>query len=93
MLIMALNIKNPEVTGLVREYAKRTGLTQTSAIEDALRKALAQLDAEDQEAAWSETVAARLEGSRQILSGIAIAPPGERDRINEILFDEAGLCP
>lgn len=38
---MALNIKNPHTVALVRELAAKTGRTQTSAIESAVR---AQLD-------------------------------------------------
>ncbi|BBU24280.1 type II toxin-antitoxin system VapB family antitoxin [Mycobacterium xenopi] len=41
---MGLNIKNEETTALVRELAKRTGLTQTAAITEAVRAKLAELD-------------------------------------------------
>jgi antitoxin VapB len=42
---MSLNIKNPETVALVRELAQRTGLNQTSAVEEAVRAKLAQLTA------------------------------------------------
>lgn len=48
---MGLNIKNERVHALAREVARRTGATQTSAIEDALERRLAELDARDQEEA------------------------------------------
>ena len=40
---MGLNIKNERITALVRELARQTGLTQTGAIEDAVRARLAEL--------------------------------------------------
>lgn len=41
---MALNIKNPRVHELAREAARRTGTSQTSVIEQALERLLADLD-------------------------------------------------
>ena len=43
---MSLNIKNERTVALVRELARRTGLSQTGAIEDAVKSRLAQLDDE-----------------------------------------------
>ena len=40
---MSLNIKNEQAVALVRELARRTGLSQTSAVEEAVRAKLAQL--------------------------------------------------
>jgi antitoxin VapB len=42
---MGLNIKNQRVHDLAREAARRTGGNQTSAIETALERYLAELDA------------------------------------------------
>lgn len=42
---MSLNIKNEQTVALVRELASRTGLSQTSAVEEAVRAALAEFDA------------------------------------------------
>jgi antitoxin VapB len=42
---MSLNIKNPRVHELARRAAQRTGRTQTSVIEEALSRYLAELDA------------------------------------------------
>ncbi len=44
---MGLNIKNEHVHALAREAARRTGRSQTSAIEAALTRLLADLDAVD----------------------------------------------
>lgn len=41
---MSLNIKNEQTVELVRELASRSGLSQTSAVEEAVRRMLAQTD-------------------------------------------------
>lgn len=41
-----MNIKNPRVHALAREASARTGLTQTSVIEQALERLLADLKAD-----------------------------------------------
>ncbi|MRH87843.1 hypothetical protein GFY24_10340 [Nocardia sp. SYP-A9097] len=43
---MSLNIKNERVHALVREAAQRTGLSQTSVVEEALKLMLRDLDAQ-----------------------------------------------
>ena len=43
---MSLNIKNEQTVELVRELARRTGLSQTSAVDEAVRAKLADIDAE-----------------------------------------------
>lgn len=43
---MSLNIKNERVHELAREAARRTGMNQTSVIETALERLLADLDDE-----------------------------------------------
>lgn len=43
-LPVGLNIKNETTVALIRDLAARTGLTQTAAIEDAVRNRLAELD-------------------------------------------------
>ncbi|MBI3224384.1 MAG: type II toxin-antitoxin system VapB family antitoxin [Mycolicibacterium cosmeticum] len=42
---MSLNIKNAQTVELVRELARRTGLSQTGAVEEAVRAKLAEVDA------------------------------------------------
>ena len=41
---MGLNIKNERTVALVRELARRTGLSQTSAVEEAVRAKLAEFE-------------------------------------------------
>jgi antitoxin VapB len=41
---MSLNIKNERVHAMVREAAERTGMSQTSVVEEALRRMLKELD-------------------------------------------------
>lgn len=43
---MSLNIKNERTVALVRELARHTGLSQTSAVEEAVRSKLAELEAD-----------------------------------------------
>jgi len=43
---VSLNIKNEETHRLVRQLAELTGQSQTSAVEDAVRRRLAELDRE-----------------------------------------------
>jgi antitoxin VapB len=41
---MGLNIKNEQTVALVRDLARRTGLSQTSAVEEAVRAKLVELE-------------------------------------------------
>lgn len=54
---MSLNIKNERVHDLVREAARKTGQSQTSVIEEALRRYLAALDRETRRQRADEIVA------------------------------------
>lgn len=54
---MGLNIKNERVHSMARTAARRTGATQTGAIETALERYLADLDAEETDAADSRRTA------------------------------------
>lgn len=63
---MSLTIKNMTAVRLVRELAECTSQTQTSAIESAVRTALAELDAK----APHGQGAARLDRARAILAEI-----------------------
>ncbi|MDR1633876.1 MAG: type II toxin-antitoxin system VapB family antitoxin [Bifidobacteriaceae bacterium] len=44
---MSLNLKNPETIALVRELAQKTGVGQTAAVTDAVRRRLDSLGAEE----------------------------------------------
>jgi antitoxin VapB len=86
---MGLNIKNERITALVRELAERTGLTQTGAIEEAVRSKLADLDREDvgrQD---------RRSKAQQLLDELHNSiTPAERKRIKSAekqLYDDSGL--
>lgn len=85
---MSLNIKNARTHALVRELARRTGVSQTRAVEDAVSKRLAELGPET---ASADRVAA----ARAIVAAFrAELSEAELRRIREAereLYDEAGL--
>ena len=81
---MSLNIKNEDVHAAVRDLARILGVSQTSAVEMAVRAKLAELDAERQ----------RVERARRIDASIralqdAVARDGGPDlwQIAEDLYD------
>ena len=84
---MSLNIKKQRVHDLAREVARRTGRSQTSAIEVALERYLAELDAPPPK---------RSESARAILDEIH-ARMTDADRaavraaMEEMYDDESGL--
>ena len=75
---MSLNIKNERVHALAREAARRTGMNQTSVIEAALERLLAELD--DEAGTIDELIAGlqRDLGTHGLLS-------------TDDLYDDAGL--
>lgn len=75
---MSLNIKNEQVHRLAREAARRTGRTQTGAIELALEQLLASLA--DEESSLDELIAG-------LQADVAVHGPLSTDD----LYDEAGL--
>lgn len=78
---MSLNIKNDRVHDLVREVARRTGRSQTSAVELALERLLAELD--------RESDAQELDGLVREMQRRVRASGGRLD--TEVLCDDAGL--
>jgi len=88
---MSLTIKNTTTVSLVRELAERTGQTQTNAIENAVRAALAELDTE----ALHDEAAARLDRARAILAEIDASLTDEDradlKRAEATMYDNAGL--
>ena len=82
---VSLNIKNPRVHELARLAARRTGLTQTSAIERALEELLAQLDEPPR--------ADRRERVDEILADVhARLSEAQRSALTtDALYDERGL--
>lgn len=84
---MSLNIKNPRTHELVRELARRTGQSQTSAVEEAVARRLADLGAGDDDVAL-------LAAQRLVADFRAELSPQDRVRIlaaQDDLYDEAGL--
>jgi antitoxin VapB len=65
---MGLNIKNENVHAAVRDLARILGVSQTSAVEVAVRAKLAELDEERQ----------RVERERQIMKAVAEAQEAYR---------------
>ncbi|WP_228266749.1 type II toxin-antitoxin system VapB family antitoxin [Ornithinimicrobium ciconiae] len=79
-------MKNPRTHELVRELARRTGQSQTSAVEDAVARRLAALGAED-----SDVLAT---AQRLVADFQADLKDEDRLRIRaaqDELYDEAGL--
>ncbi|QBS41177.1 hypothetical protein DMB37_14675 [Nocardia sp. CS682] len=85
---MGLNIKNEKVHALVREAAERTGMSQTSVVEEALKRMLKELDAEREAA--RQTRKARL---WEIVADIdARMTPETRTLLTtDDLYDDQGL--
>ncbi len=84
---MSLNIKNEHVHALAREAARRTGKSQTSIIEEALTKFLADLD--DSPAAIEARAADLLAIAHDFQSRVR---PGEEPLSTDWLYDdETGL--
>lgn len=85
---MSLNIKNPHVHDLARTVARRTGTSQTGAIELALTRYLAELDEQAQSASGSRRarVDRILADTRARLAG-----PNAADLSTDGLYDEHGL--
>lgn len=84
---MSLNIKNERVCALAKEAAAETGQSQTSVIEQALERLLAEHRAD---AAESE----RIERARRTLSDMQMrwaATESERPFTSDDLYDENGL--
>ena len=75
---MSLNIKNERVHDLAREAARRTGMNQTSVIEAALERLLAQLDDE------AGTI-------DQLIAGLQKDVGGHGRLSTDELYDDAGL--
>lgn len=88
---MGLNVKNERTTALVRELAKRTGLTQTGAITEAVRAKLAELDRDTTEVGTHR----RRENAQQLLNGLhnslTEAERAELKAADSQLYDDAGL--
>ena len=84
---MSLNIKNERTHALVRELAARSGMSQTEAVEDAVRRRLDQLST-----APVADFDSRVERVLALASDISSRlKPDSFDDVNDWLYDENGL--
>jgi antitoxin VapB len=92
---MGLNIKNERTTALVRKLAQRTGLTQTGAVEEAVRSKLAELDRGSTDADIHRRRDARRARARKLLDELRNSlTDAERAQVKAAerqLYDDAGL--
>lgn len=85
---MSLNIKNEQTVALVRELARRTGLSQTSAVEEAVRAKLAELPGGE----GRDTRRTKVNALLSELDRSLTAQQRKRIRAEEsTLYDENGL--
>ncbi|HZA71430.1 MAG TPA: type II toxin-antitoxin system VapB family antitoxin [Propionibacteriaceae bacterium] len=82
---MGLNIKNEETHQLVRRLAELTGQSQTSAVEDAVRRRLAEIEQENDREARIERLMAI---GRKTAAGM---DPALSNDPNDFLYDDLGL--
>jgi antitoxin VapB len=81
---MSLNIKNERTHALVRELATLSGMSQTEAVEDAVRRRLEQLRADEREG-LSERILAL---GRSIAERMG---PERYENPDDWLYDENGM--
>ncbi len=74
MVPMSLNIKNEDVHAAVRELALRLGISQTSAVEQAVRDKLAELDAGDTHEARAARIRAAVAAAQDAFRGVELDP-------------------
>lgn len=88
MVDMSLNIKNERTHELVRRLAALTGQSQTSAVEDAVRRRLAEL--EEQRSGEEEERRRRI---RAVIRRAQQIPSTGRttEEIMDELYDETGM--
>ena len=84
---MSLNIKNEETHRLVRRLAELTGQSQTSAVEDAVRRRLAELDREDGSPKPGSSDSWRSRARRRP----RMDPELSNDPHDDFLYDDMGL--
>jgi antitoxin VapB len=84
---MSLNIKNERTHALVRELAVMSGMSQTEAVEDAVRRRIAQLSTDSDQALGGRLDRA-MALAAEVSSGLL---PTSFDDVNEWLYDENGL--
>ena len=85
---MSLNIKNEETHRLVRELADLTGQSQTSAVEDAVRRRLTELRRDDDRQRRYERIRKTADEMRAIAQA---DPEWLATNWDDWLYDENGL--
>ena len=85
---MSLNIKNDETHRLVRQLAELTGQSQTSAVEDAVRRRLAELTTDQAAERRTEKIA---EIIRRAQEAAATDPEWLHTDWDAELYDDHGL--
>lgn len=82
---MSLNIKNEETHRLVRRLAELTGQSQTSAVEDAVRRRLEELERAQSRSARREAMMRIARESAALIDQDLSNDP------NDVLYDEVGM--
>jgi antitoxin VapB len=82
---VSLNIKNEETHRLVRRLAELTGQSQTSAVEDAVRRRLEELERAESRSARREAMMRIARESAALIDQELSNDP------NEVLYDEVGM--
>ncbi|HET6758159.1 MAG TPA: type II toxin-antitoxin system VapB family antitoxin [Propionibacteriaceae bacterium] len=82
---MSLNIKNQETHRLVRRLAELTGQSQTSAVEDAVRRRLEELERAQSRSARREAMMRIARESAALIDQDLSNDP------NDVLYDEVGM--
>ena len=86
---MSLNIKNEETHRLVRRLAELTGQSQTSAVEDAVRRRLAELTREDETPSPAASPTSWRSSAGQ--SSAAMTDEVKQSTSNDFLYDDLGM--
>jgi antitoxin VapB len=82
---VSLNIKDEETHRLVRRLAELTGQSQTSAVEDAVRRRLEELERAESRSARREAMMRIARESAALIDQELSNDP------NEVLYDEVGM--
>lgn len=82
---MSLNIKNEETHRLVRRLAELTGQSQTSAVADAVRRRLEELERAQSRSARREAMMRIARESAALIDQDLSNDP------NDVLYDEVGM--
>ena len=88
---MALNIKNSTTVALVRELAEKTGQTQTSAIEQAVRAQLERLAIDNHQRTSDERYQRAMKIVEEIHASMTAEDRAAIRQAQEDMYDEHGL--